>query len=293
MVGILDQAGEFLDEYFVQPMAHPEVNAPYNLFNTAAYALIALLAAYLIWKYLRQRKIPITNEFYFAILPFIFMGGIMRVIQDGGLLPRGIEIAGITIYPFISPGIYILMFAVLAAVYFVSTLTAGKDFPLLLRKIRDSGIGLTAALFAILALWGFNKITPSNVLLLGAILLLAFLGSALFEFFKTRFYNKRENKQMVNMERTAVFSQLLDGAATFIGVSFAGYSEQHVVANTIFSLGSPFAFFLVKLVFAFALIFALRKEASSREEQIYVLALITIFGLAPGVRDALRLFFSV
>ncbi len=285
---------DFIDEYFVRPMKFPDAYPPYNAYNTAIYALIALFAAYVIYKYLRGRKIPISPQFYFAVLPYIFLGGILRVIQDAQLLPRSIELFGITFYPFITPGIYILMFVVLVAVYAVSAQAAKADFSLLQKKMRDSGIGLAAALFAILALFGFSSLTVDSLILFLAILVAAGVGLMSFELFKRWFYNKRENGDLKNIERVTTLSQTLDGAATFIGVSYGGYFEQHLVANTIFSVfGSPFAFFVVKALFAIAIIMALRKEASNRDEQIFVLLLITIFGLAPGVRDALRLLFGV
>ncbi|HLC48079.1 MAG TPA: DUF63 family protein, partial [Candidatus Norongarragalinales archaeon] len=182
----------------------------------------------------------------------------------------------------------------LAVIYKVSKESAKGDSALMLRKVRDSGIGIAAVMLAILALNGISRVAISHILQLAGILLLAGLGLLAFELIKSRIYNKRETPEFKNLERTTVLSQALDGAATFIGVAFGGYSEQHVVANTLFGFfGSPFAFYLVKLVFALAIVFALRREAESPSEHVYVLALITIFGLAPGTRDALRLFFSV
>ncbi|MFH0971890.1 MAG: DUF63 family protein [Candidatus Micrarchaeota archaeon] len=285
---------DFIDEYFVKPMQFPLDYAPYNLYNTAVYAIVALLAAYLIYKWIRAKKIKITPSFYNAVVPFIFLGGILRVIQDAQILPRSIDLFGIAIYPFISPGIYVMVFAILAVVYYVSALSAKHDQLLLLSKIRDSGIGLSAVLFAILALWAFSKIKFDAVALFFAILILAALCLVAFELIKGKIFRQGGVPEIKNLERTTVFSQSLDGAATFIGVSFGGYSEQHVVANSIFSaFGSPFAFFLIKLIFALAIVFILRKEAESRDEHIYILALVTIFGLAPGIRDALRLLFAV
>ncbi|MFH1750636.1 MAG: DUF63 family protein [Candidatus Micrarchaeota archaeon] len=285
---------DLIDEYFVKPMQFPDLYPPYNLYNTAAYAAIALIAAFLIYRFLRYRKIQIDSQFFGAILPYIFIGAIMRVIQDADILPRSMTILGQTIYPFITPGIYILMFAILAVIYLVSSRSSTGNPQLMFRKIRNSGIGIGAVLFSMLSLLGLSKITSGNVLLMAGILVLVGLGLVVFELIKSRIYNKREIPEFRNLERTTLLSQALDGSATFIGVAFGGYTEQHVVANSIFGLfGSPFAFFIVKLVFALAIIFALRKEAESRDEQVYVLLLITLFGLAPGVRDGLRLFFSV
>ncbi|MEK6954811.1 MAG: DUF63 family protein [Candidatus Micrarchaeota archaeon] len=285
---------DIIDEFFVKPMQFPDLYPPYNTYNTAAYAAIALIVAFLAYKYIRSRKIAIDPKFYWAVLPFIFMGAIMRVIQDAEILPRSLNVAGITFYPFITPGIYILMFLILGVIYLVAKSSSKENHEVMMKKIRNSGIGLSAVLFAILALWGLSRITLEKVTFMAAILLLASLGLLAFELIKSKIYNKRENALYKNLERTTLFSQVLDGAATFVGVGMGGYSEQHVVANAIFGIfGTPLSFFFVKLIFALAIIYALRKEAESADEHVYVLVLITVFGLAPGVRDALRLFFAV
>ena len=77
-----------------------------------------------------------------------------------------------------------------------------------------------------------------------------------------------------------------------MGRAIAGYGEQHVFGNFLFSLGGPLLFFLVKIAFVYAAVFVFRREAKG-EARTYLLLLITIFGLAPGVRDALRITCSV
>ncbi len=285
---------DFIDEYFVKPMQFPDLYAPYNIYNTAVYAILALIAAYLIYKFLQSRKIAIDTHFYYAVLPFIFFGGIMRVIQDAGILPRSMDLGGITIYPFITPGIYIIIFLVLAGVYHVSRISSKGNHIGMLKKIRNAGIGLNLGLFSILALWGFSRINLNQLGLFVLILILTALAALIFEIVKSKFYNKREDPELKGLERTTVIAQSLDGSATFVGVTMGGYFEQHVLANAIFgTFGSPFAFYLIKILFVFALVFALRKESESKAEQVFVLLLITIFGLAPGLRDALRLLFMV
>jgi uncharacterized membrane protein len=285
---------DYIDEFFIKPMQFPDSYAPYNLFNTLAYAIIALLAAFLIYKYLKKKEIAIDPDFYFAILPFIFLGAVARVIQDAQILPRSLQIFGFTIYPFITPGIYLVIFFILAIVYCLSKMRSQGNSAKLKKSIRDSGIGLTLALFSLLAITKMSLISLEKIYLFIGILFFASLGLAIFELIKIKIYNKGETPQIRQLERTTMFSQVIDGAATFIGVTFGGYYEQHVVANTIFSFfGSSFSFYVIKIIFALAVLFILRKEAQDKDEHIYILILITIFGLAPGMRDGLRLLFSV
>ena len=79
----------------------------------------------------------------------------------------------------------------------------------------------------------------------------------------------------------------LDGAATFVGVSVFGYGEQHVLANAVFAAGTPLAFFGLKVAFAIAVAYAAGKEKDG-DEKNFVMLLIAVMGLAPGLRDLLR-----
>jgi uncharacterized membrane protein len=62
----------------------------------------------------------------------------------------------------------------------------------------------------------------------------------------------------------------------------------------LFSVGGPLLFFLVKIAFVYLAVEVFRRETEKKSEtRTYLLLLITIFGLAPGVRDALRITCSV
>ena len=67
----------FIDEYFVKPMQYPDMYAPYNIFNTSIYAAIALLAAYLIYKYLAAKKIPVNPQFFNALPTLLHLAALV------------------------------------------------------------------------------------------------------------------------------------------------------------------------------------------------------------------------
>ena len=282
---------EFITDYFINPMKYPDNYAPYNIYNTAAYAIIGILAAYMIYKLLIRKKIAIDGRFYYAVIPFVLFGGILRVITDSEMLPRSVNVSGMTIYPFITPGIYILIAIILGISLFVSQKISSKEGA----KKTAGNIGISLAILAslILLLGNYRKMTGTSILLFAAIPVLAFVSAGIFEFAK-RFYKTKTTAETGKLERFAVFSQMLDGSATFIGVQFAGYSEQHVVANALFdAFGGPIAFYAVKLLFVLFAVYILRKESNNQNEHVYLLLLISILGLAPGMRDALRMLFGV
>ena len=55
---------DWIQEYFVNPIAHPNDYAPYNAVNTLVFAAIALCAAYVIYKGLQRSHIKINERFF-------------------------------------------------------------------------------------------------------------------------------------------------------------------------------------------------------------------------------------
>ncbi|MCX6767285.1 MAG: DUF63 family protein [Candidatus Micrarchaeota archaeon] len=278
----------FVREHFVNPLQYPDKYAPYNAVNTVVYAAVALAAVYLIFKGLKRLGIRINDGFYFAIAPFVVFGAAVRVVVDAGILPRSMELFGQTVYPFVTPGIYFVIFAVVVAGIFASLALDGQRGKKAVWWLR--AIGTVFALAALAVVAPLLKFFPHGIL----IVLLGLLGlgalMAVEKFWKRKFSL---------IERFTAFSQCFDGAATFVGVGIgtpaAAYGEQHVVGNLLIgAFGNPLAFYAVKVAFALAVVLFLRTQYSERkggelEEKNYILLLITIFGLAPGARDALRI----
>ena len=279
----------FIEEYFLNPMRHPSSYAPYNLVNTLVYAVAALVAAYLIYKLLKHLKISVDKRFFTAVIPFILLGSALRVIEDAGTLPRAVNIGGIEFFPFITPGIYFFTFGALL-LSLALALTAEKKLGIPAWKTLG-GLGCASATAALAPV-----LLHANYLFHGLlILLLGITGIVLFEGFS------RLLKQQTNwVERTTVFAQCLDGAATFVGVGIgtpsATYFEQHVVGSALISVGGPAAFYGLKVAFALTAVWVVKNTLKAKEDsekKVYVLLLLTIFGLAPGVRDALRIMAGV
>ncbi|MBU1198039.1 DUF63 family protein [Candidatus Micrarchaeota archaeon] len=283
----------FIDEFFLNPIRYPEIYAPYNIVNTAVYAIIALAAVWIIYKGLERMKIKIDRHFFYSILAFVVFGGFLRVTEDADILPRTVEIAGLQLHPFVTPGIYVLVFLTLVAAFLIlKALKTPKET--LYRRIGFVGWALAAITIVWLLRTLGGNVSSEQIAFMVYILLLAAIPVLVFELIKRWAYNKRAQPDMKRMEQTTVAGQALDGAATFVGVSLAGYGEQHLVANTIFeAFGTPFAFYFLKMVFVIGVIFVLRKEVPRKEEHVYLLLLITLLGLAPGIRDAIRIFFQV
>lgn len=275
----------FVEEYFVNPILYPDSYAPYNIYNTVVYAIVAIAAVFLIYRFLRRSGVVISDGFVKSIIPFIVFGSILRIAEDGNVLPRVVDILGVKIFPFVTPGIYILTFALLVLTWFVLSKTAPsrEEFE---GKTFWAGLALCAlALVAVLPL----LFKAANLFAFAAIVA---GGVAAWIAFKL-IWSKRGLKPSF-AQSAVVFGQALDGFATFIGVQFLGYSEQHLVGNAVFSIfGGPWAFLVLKIVFAFAVVEIARREKMDSNQENYLLLLIAIVGLGPGLRDAFRILAGV
>jgi len=102
----------------------------------------------------------------------------------------------------------------------------------------------------------------------------------------------------------AVYGQLVDGFASWLGVDFFGYSEKHVLSTFVMRLaggdeggsGGGWGFFVVKMALALVVIMFFAEwrweKRQSHLRLLVVLGLLTV-GLAPGLRDLGRLMLGV
>jgi len=258
---------------FLNQLQYTERAVPYNLVNTLAYAAIALLAIYVIYVLFKKLKINIDEKFFYAILPFVLFGGILRVYVDAAILPH--------YFWFVTPGIYLLTFFLVLGLIFISLFCQRKWEVSLTKTLRASGYCISAVAFFFLAPRISQALFGIAIIALAGVGLLVFLG-----------WRRLTKKSASALGIITVFSQCLDGGASFIGVQFAGYSGQHVFENLVFSNFGPVFFYIIKLVFVIALVEIVERELGENKDaplKTYVLLLVTIFGLAPGVRDLMRI----
>ncbi len=95
--------------------------------------------------------------------------------------------------------------------------------------------------------------------------------------------------------------QMLDALSTFLGITFRGYYEEHVVGRAIINFlekknltfygSGAWGFLIIKITLAFLILFILEKYY--KEEDLYPLVLffIAILGFVVGLRNAINLIF--
>ncbi len=101
---------EFIWKYFwgtieadAQEESYGEVTEAYNPVNTIFYGFIVIIVLYWTYKLFKKFKIELDFKFFIAIIPFIFVGGVSRALEDAELFFTPMA------YFFIAPIIYIFI----------------------------------------------------------------------------------------------------------------------------------------------------------------------------------------
>jgi len=117
-----------------------------------------------------------------------------------------------------------------------------------------------------------------------------------------KFLEKRDERLGVfsnPLSMLIIFGHFFDASATSIGIRYYGYVEKHYVPHHMIQLtGTPFVMFLLKLPLVLLVIYALdiwyRDEFRDNENLLNLVKMgIIILGIAPGLRDALRMAMGV
>lgn len=272
---------DFITDFFINPIAE---RTGYNIVNTLFYAALAIIAVYVLWLLFRRFKIQINDDLFYGTLSFVLFGSTARVVTDavdsGAFtaatpLHKIILDSGIYQYSFltVTPGIYI----VVASLLLISIS--------LLHPLRRMGLlkymGLSLFAFHFFLLLPFLHYWMHAI----PVLLMAAAPFALaFWYFRSL------------PSSLVVGAQALDGAATFYIIDIFSpltgirYFEQHVISRAVGEfLDTYLLFYLIKIAIAFAAAYFVRKEKISEEEKRYILLIFIIIGLAPGLRDLLRM----
>jgi len=272
---------DFIYNYFIEPI---NAHSGYNMVNTLVYAAIALIALYGVFLFFKKRNVRIDRTFIYGVLTFVLFGSTMRVVTDS--LDSGAFTAITPLHKFIldshildygfftvSPMVYVnVAFLFLLSFYVLKKINRYEWLPY---------VGLVLWIPNMFLLLFFME----KILYAIPILVLAFIPAYLtYRYFKNDVY------------AMMVGAHALDGAATFIVIDFGAqicglsYFEQHVIPSFIGGLlGTYFLFYLVKIAIAFGAAYVINKEKATELEKNFISIVIIVMGLAPGVRDVLRM----
>ena len=281
---------EFIYKYYIDPIRYGQ---PYNVVDTLTYAVILIICIFIFYRWLTSSRykdrirLTIDTQFVLATLPYVVLGGVLRVVQDTGMIKGDLQ------FLIVTPLIYFVLFFFTLGMIFLS------------RFLEDQGLvknflslyafaGAMSAFIVVLVLTAYGMtMTQIDLFVLFIIPLLAVVATAILCSFMRYVLAWKYVGHPLYI--TLIFGHMLDASATSFGIDLhpaLRYVEEHVVgSNLIEWTGTAFVMFPLKLIVLFPGIYILelyRKEADPDFWHLVVLAMI-IVGLAPGIRDMTRM----
>ncbi len=268
---------QFLDTYYLHPIIY---DTGYNPVNTLTWALLLGLSIFAVLKSLKKLGVEIDDKFIAAVVPYILAGASMRVIEDAELLQPPLK------YMLITPLIYFLIFFCAVFILFISLWASRTNYKLL---FGGAGVIWFFTNMAIL-LWTEELIAPWVITAVTGIACV--ITVVIYAIAVESGVNFLTDK--LNVSVLAV--QLLDATSTYIGIDLLGYSGKHVIENFIVEYtGSAVGMYLLKLGIVIPVLYLLDTQFQGEDKELknIVLLVFLTIGLAPAVRNTLRMVFGI
>lgn len=271
-------SGSFLDEYFIDPLVH---GTGYNIVNTTVFAIILIAAVLVVYKLIRILKISIDRRFFLGIVPFVLMGGVLRAFQDFTEATGGVRN-----FLFITPGIYITVFAVALVALLVSIAVARVSKG----KIEYQKLWALIGIVAVLAV--LSQMNFTNAFAFWAVVLISAIWAVLLLAIKKLSRNREGLQKFLSAENMfVIFVHLFDATTTFVAVAYLGYFEQHVLPGFLTSIIGPAAIFVLKIIVVPIVLYLFDRELTEKdaEKNVFLKIVVMILGLGPGLRNFVRM----
>jgi uncharacterized membrane protein len=274
---------EFIYKYYIDPIRYGQ---PYTIVDTLTYAVILIICVWLIYQWLTRKKISIDREFVYALIPWIILGGFLRVVEDTG--STGSE-WGVLLT---TPLIFFVILAVAAPTLWVMWKLEASGI-ICRFKLAFGYAGLTLALFTLIYLvwFGFtqSRFDPgvAGIILSMAVIITTLVYGLIRYVFRWEYVSD-------SLYQLLIFGHMLDASATSYGIDLhtVSYVEQHVVGSALIAMtGTAFIMFPLKLLVIIPGIWILEQYRRADSSGIWYLILLAMImvGMAPGIRDMLRM----
>jgi uncharacterized membrane protein len=268
------------------------------------YGVILIIALYYIYRLLKKLKITVDWRFALALMPFILLGPVTRVLEDTGYFQEPL------VYWFISPFIYMMIAFFVILFLFIGRYLEDKINS---SKITVNRVLFVGGLFVLIpflipivswilgARWDSTTGINFDIFLIvvGIVSLIVFLVYFIANYFK-------ENKKIVvyknPLNLAMLCGHMIDGIATYISIKdpfFMGlsYAEKHPASNFLLDIWGPL-FPIVKFLLIIFVIYVFdvlyKEELEEHKTLVNLLKIgILILGFAPGLRNLLRVTMGV
>ena len=298
-----------------EPVAYPG----YTLVSEIGYMITLLVALAGVVFLLRRLDLGTDREFFYALLPFVFLGGALRVVEDANdAVPAG---EALITYPLntllISPIIYFTVFGLTLGTVVVAV---GAERAGVIERYARPLLGAGIALLAVTLgyLTSLRLSGAEGVEFYPQVLVVVLVGAtaaALANWALVERVAPQVNAGTGLIGLVILWGHAVDGVANVVGLDWmtalgAGPNlvpkhpvNQFVVDVTAATLpasvlavtGDTWPFLLVKLVAATFVLWVFEEEIFEESPRYTMLLLVAVLavGLGPGTRDMLRATFGV
>jgi uncharacterized membrane protein len=292
----------------------------YTTVSTVSYVVVLLIALVGVLFLLQRLEIGEEKRFFFALFPFVLLGGALRTIEDAGVAALGA--GGEHLIPdpwtalFISPFIYVTVFLVTLAcvllAYALADRGIAEDYAKPLFAMGTVAVAASIGYLAYLAI--SVEFVTFRVSILALTLVVATASTAVTWLLIGRFAPS-VNDGTGYIGLVVIWGHAIDGTANVIGLDWMpalvgapNLVPKHVLNAAIIRwtgrllpesvlavTGDAWPFLPVKLAAATFVVWVFNDEMFEESPRYTVLLMVTVLavGLGPGTRDVLRATFGV
>lgn len=258
-------------KYYAEPIIH---DTGYNPVNTVTWAILLGICILGLIKIFKRLDLKMDEKLVLYTLPYVLAGSSLRVIEDAGLVKPSAS------YLLITPLVYFLVFFVTTASLILTRKLLGLKF---YRAYAAIGLLWTFMNLAALSTIGVERpLVPVAVLFLGTF----FTGIIYLLHRSLPQLNFLENRYNLAI----LYAHMLDASSTYVGVDWFGYYEKHVVPTYLIDLtGTAAIMYPLKLLVLLPLLSIIDRYIEDRSLLNLTKLALIILGLAPAIRNTLRL----
>ncbi len=287
----------------------------YTVVSTVSYALILIFILGGVYVGLERYEFGTEPSLFFALLPFMFLGGTSRVLEDATLAVPDGSSAFVLSFPatalLISPPIYFLMFVVTIVVLAIGV-TLERQGKVTAYEYPVLAIG-TFLWLASLAYLIYLAMHIPEVTLSIPMFVITIVGATLVTvviWFATEAYAPSINEGTGIMGAIIIWGHAIDGFANVLSLDWGdalglgqSYDPKHVVNAFIRDtmeeiqpesvsavIGDVWPFLILKIGVATLVVWLFDDELFDTSPRFAIVLLIAVFavGIGPGTRDLLR-----
>ncbi len=284
---MIDTIWQYINKYYISGIIN---DTSYNPVDTVTYAIVLGISLLLVLKLLEKLNIELNTRFIIAVVPYIFAGSSLRVLEDSNIFAPPLR------YLFVTPIIYFFMFA---STLFFLTIAVNLESR---GKIKDyhvffcyAGMMWTVINIATLLVIGEvkNPIPAAAILIFGAV-----AAGIIYLISRSLNFTLLTNKLNISL----LFAHLLDASSTFVGMDWLGYYEKHVAPTFFINLAGNYTdhpslvMYPLKLLVFIPVLYMLDYKFDTEKEKRLIALMklaILVLGLSPATRNTLRILMGV